>query len=83
MILTRVAMRNEIMATYLYTMIVSISNDVLSYAVDGDASKTVEFTFTATILSKLFHENAIGIKHLKHKTTLDIARAYLSQRIAL
>lgn len=46
-------------------MIVSISNDVLSDAVDGHAGETVELALAAAVLTELLHEYTVRIEHLE------------------
>lgn len=45
-------------------MIVAISNYVLSNAINGNTSQTIEFPFTISILTKLFDKYAIRIENL-------------------
>lgn len=49
---------------HLDPVVVSVSDDVLTDAVDGDACQAVELAFTAAVRPKLFHEYTIRVKHL-------------------
>lgn len=45
-------------------MIVSISNDELTNSVDSHTCQTIEFSFTVSILPKLFDKPSVGIENL-------------------
>lgn len=60
-------------STYLYPMIVTISNDELTDSIDRHTSQTIEFSFGVTITAELFRENTIGVKDLEMKNLMFVA----------
>lgn len=52
------------MSTYLYSMIISIRDDILPNPVDSDSCKAVELAFSVSILSKLLDKLAVSVENL-------------------